>query len=91
MVGLGHGAFGPEERRAWGVAGWRSANVMPESLAAYGGAPLSLRERRIGGRIVFWEVCVKFDVGDKRFALIPILVVRRRIFRLAANVEAAPR
>jgi len=39
VLGIGHGSWGRDEWRAWGLSDWRTSDVDLESLLVYGGEP----------------------------------------------------
>jgi UDP-glucose 4-epimerase len=39
ITGIGHGSWGRDEWRRWGIAEWHSADVNVETLTTYGGEP----------------------------------------------------
>ncbi|MBC7488698.1 MAG: NAD-dependent epimerase/dehydratase family protein [Glaciimonas sp.] len=39
VVGIGHGSWGSDEWRRWGLARWHTADVTVETLTTYGGDP----------------------------------------------------
>ena len=53
VVGLGHGSWGREEWRHWGLSDWRNAEVDVESLITYAGLPDTIIHCAGSGSVAF--------------------------------------